>query len=163
MGQFIVYVPGGEFTMGADANRSDLALEQPEQKVTTPGFWLQRTEVTNAQYGRCVAAKACKPPTNQRWNQAEYAEHPVTDVKLRQAMPMRRGRVAACPAKPNGRKPVVGMTTAYSLGASWHRTTNWPTITTPSPTLRRSAAIPTAPALTARSTWLAMSGNGPPG
>ena len=41
-----VYVPGGEFTMGANEDKAVSPLEQPAQQVTTADFWLQRTEVT---------------------------------------------------------------------------------------------------------------------
>jgi len=44
-----------------------------------------RTEVTNAQYARCVAAQACTPPSNQRWNNTQFSLQPVTDVDWQQA------------------------------------------------------------------------------
>ncbi len=80
-----VYVPGGEFTMGAEEYEAASPLEQPEHKVTIESFWLQRTEVTNAQYAKCVADKACTPPNNQRWQNPEFAQHPVTHVTWAQA------------------------------------------------------------------------------
>jgi formylglycine-generating enzyme required for sulfatase activity len=52
-------VPGGEFVMGAD----DLGEgdERPAHRVTVAPFLLDRTEVTNAAYSRCVDAGACRP------------------------------------------------------------------------------------------------------
>jgi formylglycine-generating enzyme required for sulfatase activity len=44
-----------------------------------------RTEVTNAQYAKCVLADACSEPNNARWNDPAYAEHPVTVVTWFQA------------------------------------------------------------------------------
>lgn len=84
-GAAYVYVPGGEFTMGAEEYEAASPLEQPEHKVTVSGFWLQRTEVTNAEYAKCVAAKACTPPNNQRWQKTEFAQHPVNNVSWNQA------------------------------------------------------------------------------
>jgi formylglycine-generating enzyme required for sulfatase activity len=52
-------VPGGTFTMGADGvGEGD---EQPAHAVTLKGFWLDRTEVTNARYQDCVQAGKCAP------------------------------------------------------------------------------------------------------
>ncbi|HXK16257.1 MAG TPA: formylglycine-generating enzyme family protein, partial [Polyangiaceae bacterium] len=52
-------VPGGTFTMGADGvGEGD---EQPAHPVSVKGFWLDRTEVTNARYAECVQAGKCAP------------------------------------------------------------------------------------------------------
>jgi formylglycine-generating enzyme required for sulfatase activity len=53
-------VPAGPFTMGADTGGEQ--DEHPAHTVTLPAFWLDLTEVTNAAYGRCVAASVCPPP-----------------------------------------------------------------------------------------------------
>jgi formylglycine-generating enzyme required for sulfatase activity len=62
----MVWVPGGEFTMGTD---SDLgwADEKPAHRVRVDGFWMDETEVTNAQFRKFVEATgyvttAEKPP-----------------------------------------------------------------------------------------------------
>jgi len=62
----MVWIPGGEFTMGTD---SELAWpdERPAHRVLVAGFWMDRTEVTNAQFRAFVAATgyvttAEKPP-----------------------------------------------------------------------------------------------------
>ena len=52
----LVYIPAGEFQMGSKYGDSD---ERPVHAVALDGFWLDRTEVTNAQYRRCVKAGAC--------------------------------------------------------------------------------------------------------
>ena len=53
----MVYVPGGTFQMGSEERNSD---EQPVHEVTLDSFWLDQTEVTNAQYERCVAEGDCE-------------------------------------------------------------------------------------------------------
>ncbi len=53
-------VPGGTFTMGAD--RGGEEDEHPAHSVAVAGFWLDRTEVTNAAYVACVATKTCRAP-----------------------------------------------------------------------------------------------------
>src|SRR5262249_44470592 len=45
----MVWIPGGEFTMGTDAD-SGLADEKPAHRVRVAGFWMDPTEVTNAQF-----------------------------------------------------------------------------------------------------------------
>jgi formylglycine-generating enzyme required for sulfatase activity len=62
----MVWVPGGEFTMGTDA---DLGWEEekPAHRVRVSGFWMDQTDVTNAQFRRFVEATgyrttAEKPP-----------------------------------------------------------------------------------------------------
>jgi serine/threonine-protein kinase len=53
----MVYVPGGTFEMGSTEGDDD---EQPVHEVTLDGFWLDQTEVTNAQYAFCVADGDCE-------------------------------------------------------------------------------------------------------
>jgi sulfatase modifying factor 1 len=49
----MVWIAGGEFTMGSD---SDLCWpdEKPAHRVRVDGFWMDETEVTNAQFRRFV-------------------------------------------------------------------------------------------------------------
>ncbi len=78
-GMAMVYVPAGEFEMGStdagvDAavelcrqyydicNHSYYALESPQHAVMLDGFWMDRTEITNAQYQQCVDAGVCQSP-----------------------------------------------------------------------------------------------------
>jgi formylglycine-generating enzyme required for sulfatase activity len=51
----MVWIPGGEFTMGSDhpMARPD---EQPTHRVRVRGFWMDATEVTNAQFAAFVEA-----------------------------------------------------------------------------------------------------------
>src|SRR3954449_8942764 len=51
----MVWIPGGEFTMGSD---DELAWpdEKPGHRVRVAGFWMDETEVTNAQFRAFVEA-----------------------------------------------------------------------------------------------------------
>ena len=81
-----VYVPPGAFAMGSEQDDTVArADEKPQSSVHVDGFWVMRTEVTNGQYRRCVEAGACTAPNNARWNDAVYADHPVTGVTWQQA------------------------------------------------------------------------------
>jgi serine/threonine-protein kinase len=60
-----VYVPAGEFTMGASSGSPAV---QPVHKVTLDAFWIDQTEVTNAMYALCVTAGACQLPSSKNSN-----------------------------------------------------------------------------------------------
>jgi sulfatase modifying factor 1 len=49
----MVWIPGGEFSMGGDPQLSDA---RPVHRVSVDGFWMDRTEVTNAQFSAFVEA-----------------------------------------------------------------------------------------------------------
>jgi formylglycine-generating enzyme required for sulfatase activity len=104
-----VYVPAGCFMMGSTDEQLEVAVqqcvadgfdeadcrrwygdEQPVHRVCLSTFWIGQTEVTNAQYQRCVDAGACEtsglvddsdfngpdqPVVEVSWNDAQaYAE-----------------------------------------------------------------------------------------
>jgi formylglycine-generating enzyme required for sulfatase activity len=59
----MVWIPGGEFSMGCADPRGDLCGgnepmddARPIHRVAVNGFWMDRTEVTNAEFARFVAA-----------------------------------------------------------------------------------------------------------
>jgi serine/threonine-protein kinase len=74
-GMEMVYVPGGEFLMGPGM-----------KKVRVDAFWIDRTEITNAMYSRCVEARACPPPSRENYKKPEYANHPVIWVNWFQSL-----------------------------------------------------------------------------
>jgi hypothetical protein len=51
-----VFVPAGEFIMGSDEGRADA---KPQHTVYLDEYWIDRVEVTNAMYARCVEVGAC--------------------------------------------------------------------------------------------------------
>ena len=112
-GMVMVYVPTGEFQMGSTEEELDAALEpceeyygplyplcqrvwfedeSPAHPVELDGFWIDRTEVTNAQYARCVEAGACNRVGSSEWTTRDsfygdsaYDESPVVWVSWYQA------------------------------------------------------------------------------
>ncbi|MBI3241994.1 MAG: SUMF1/EgtB/PvdO family nonheme iron enzyme, partial [Chloroflexi bacterium] len=59
----LVFVPAGEFIMGSpDDDLQAFGNEKPEHAENVAAFWLDRSEVTNAQYQLCVEAGDCAPP-----------------------------------------------------------------------------------------------------
>ena len=76
-GMTMVFVPAGSFSMGGEDGSAD---EQPVHDVTLDAFWIDQTEVTNAQYERCVSEGKCEPSDyadNERFN---GETHPVVGV-----------------------------------------------------------------------------------
>jgi sulfatase modifying factor 1 len=51
----MVWVPGGEFAMGGDDDKAR-PDEQPLHQVKVSGFWMDATEITNAQFRKFVEA-----------------------------------------------------------------------------------------------------------
>ena len=45
----MVWIPGGEFTMGS-TDKLARRVEQPPHRVKVDGFWMDKSEVTNAQF-----------------------------------------------------------------------------------------------------------------
>ena len=58
-GMMMMYVPEGEFQMGSNDGNDD---EKPIHIIFLDAFWMDKTEVTNEMYHRCVNAKECDNP-----------------------------------------------------------------------------------------------------
>ena len=70
----MVFVTGGQFIMGSNP-------------VSLSSFWIDKTEVTNAMYARCVKAGVCNPPRSSGSNTRQsyygnpaFDEYPVIHV-----------------------------------------------------------------------------------
>jgi hypothetical protein len=73
-----VTLAGGSFLMGSKGGDSD---ERPVHRVQIGPFAMGRTEVTVAEYRRCVEAKACDRPETPynscNWGKADRDRHPT--------------------------------------------------------------------------------------
>ena len=83
-GATMVFVPAGEFTMGSSAGEDN---ERPLHLVYLDSFWIDKLEVKNALYKKCVDAKQCQPPNPTKsytrasyFGNAEYDDYPVIYV-----------------------------------------------------------------------------------
>jgi formylglycine-generating enzyme required for sulfatase activity len=100
----MVYVPAGEFQMGSTDAQIEAAMalcvaagssqencetwmngELPAHMVVLDGFWIDRTEVTNAQYAQCVAAGACRVSSYADDSRYNGATQPVVGVSWEEA------------------------------------------------------------------------------
>ncbi len=82
-GMTLLYVPPGEFTMGSNDGNPD---EKPAHTVYLDAYWIDKTEVTNTMYVKCVQAKSCTRPSNTiHFSDSKYANHPVVSVSWNDA------------------------------------------------------------------------------
>jgi len=111
-GMNMVYVPAGVFLMGSDADaamaecqkffndcqKDWFTNEEPPHSVELQAFWIDQTEVTNAQHDLCVLDGACQSPSwrgyphnNSPWerdlyyNRPKFADLPVIAVSWNDA------------------------------------------------------------------------------
>jgi len=88
----LVYIPAGEFEMGS-SKAEDPEEERPQHIVYLRDYWIDKTEVSNAQYARCVAdSEACTKPAynysatrGSYYDDSQYADYPVIFVSWSQA------------------------------------------------------------------------------
>lgn len=88
-GMEMVYVPAGSFEMGSDSEFND---EQPLRKITLDAFFIDKYEVSNGQYQKCLDAGACTEPGNlttpsqeSYFANPDFADYPVVYVDWAQA------------------------------------------------------------------------------
>lgn len=80
----MVPIAGGPMVFGSDEPTTD--GEQPTQRIDLPGFSIQKTEVTNAQYRLCRLAGACQDPLiTAAFDDRAHDDYPVVWVDATQA------------------------------------------------------------------------------
>jgi sulfatase modifying factor 1 len=80
----MVWIPGGEFSMGSKDPRGDICGgnepmddARPVHRVYVDGFWMDRTEVTNAEFARFVAATKYVTVAERPLRAADYPGVPA--------------------------------------------------------------------------------------
>ncbi len=80
-GMTLLFVPAGEFIMGNDSNVN----EKPAHQVFLAAYWIDQTEVTNAQYAKCVSVKECTQPSSSLFGNSKFENFPVVSLVWDQA------------------------------------------------------------------------------
>jgi formylglycine-generating enzyme required for sulfatase activity len=113
-GQVMVHVPAGPFLMGTN-DRDRAENSRPQHAVSLSAYWIDRTEVSNAQYRLCVEAGSCSPPTDRIYlDNIVYDDYPVTYVSYQMA-------VAYCLWAAGETGQVIGLPTE----AQWEKAAGW--------------------------------------
>jgi eukaryotic-like serine/threonine-protein kinase len=102
----MVLVPKGEFTMGSDKGSSD---QRPAHQVFLDSYYIDKFEVTNALYKRCIEVAVCDPPTNTTYYyNSQYAQHPVVYMNWDMAKEYCEWRDALLPTEAEWEKAARG-------------------------------------------------------
>ncbi len=84
-GSVMVHVPAGEFLMGSKDDPDADDDEYPQHTVYVSEFWIDKTEVTNEQYSRCVTAGDCQASEYANGERFNGADLPVVGVSWHDA------------------------------------------------------------------------------
>ncbi len=83
----MVWIPGGEFSMGSDTACDGLCCQSgvtrdaaPIHRVYVDGFWMDSTEVTNRQYAKFVDATGYVTVAEQKPTQEEFPTAPPENL-----------------------------------------------------------------------------------
>jgi eukaryotic-like serine/threonine-protein kinase len=87
-GMAMVYVPLGNFSMGT----AFYTESSPVHSVNLDEYWIDKTDVTNAMYAKCVSAGSCQPPVHSTsalrssyYDNPQYDNYPVIWVNWQDA------------------------------------------------------------------------------
>jgi formylglycine-generating enzyme len=83
----MVWIPGGEFSMGAQDPRGvpeggmqSMADARPIHRVYVDGFWMDRTDVTNAEFARFVKATGYVTVAERKPRAEDYPDAPPENL-----------------------------------------------------------------------------------
>lgn len=123
----MVYVPGGTFIMGSGVSGAN----NPAHEVTLDAYYIDKTEVTNAQWAACVEDGGCALPTSTGdyngdlyYDDDTFSGYPVIFVSWYAAGQYCQWRGARLPTEAEwemaaGWDPETGEATIYPWGDEW--------------------------------------------
>ena len=115
----MAYIPAGMFTMG-DTHGEGWPNERPEHPVKLPAFWLDRTDVTNAQFFQFVKAVGFIPRPGLLREAKGKEQHPVVHVTWRDAAEYCRWAGKRLPTEAEWEYAARGTDgRRYSWGDTW--------------------------------------------
>lgn len=102
----MVFVPRGTFLMGSENGDPD---EKPVHTVYLDNYFIDKFEVTNARYSKCVENGVCSlPSVTIDYDNPEYTEHPVVFVDWKNALSYCEWRSARLPNEAEWEKAARG-------------------------------------------------------
>ena len=106
----MVWIPAGAFWMGSEEGQSD---EKPVHRVAVEGFWMDKTEVTNEQFGRFVKETGYTTTAEQKPDPRDFPGVPQENLVA--------GAIVFAP--PPGEVPLDNHYAwwRYQAGASWRQ------------------------------------------
>jgi formylglycine-generating enzyme required for sulfatase activity len=114
----MVWIPGGEFTMGTDEKESYDA-ERPAHRVNVDAFWMDETEVTNGQFQEFVKATGFVTTAEKKpeWEELKKQVPPGTPKPPDEML--QPGSLVFTP--PNHPVPLQDISAwwAWTIGADW--------------------------------------------
>jgi formylglycine-generating enzyme len=114
----MVWIPGGEFTMGTNDPES-YSREAPAHRVRVDGFWMDKTEVTNKQFDEFVKA------TNYITTAERKPEWEQLKLQLPPGTPRPHDSVLQAGSLVFTPPATVVMLNDYSLWWKWVVGANW--------------------------------------
>ncbi len=112
IGVEMVFVPAGEFIMGSNAHEPNAF---PAHTVETGAYYIDKFEVTNSSYAKCVKEGACEPPRSLSsktrpayYGNSEFGFYPVIWVNWDAAVTFCEWRGGRLPTETEWEKAARG-------------------------------------------------------
>lgn len=125
----MVLIPAGEFLMGSFDDGISFDDERPQRKVFVSAYWIDRYEVTNAQYKQFIDATDHPAPIHLRpqltlwFHNTPFPgseEHPVVNVNWNDALAYCKWRGRRLPSEAEWEKAARGIDSRrYPWGNEW--------------------------------------------
>ncbi len=115
----MIFIEGGEFEMGSPPGPRVQADESPPHRVRVSSFWLDKTEVTNAEFARFVAATHYVTTAERApdWDELKKQLPPGTPRPTGDAM--RAGSLVFVAPPETATDPDPGTWWKWTPGADW--------------------------------------------